>query len=102
MPLEQEIDDVEGIHKLKEVISDLHYRNAMDVEQILNYPSENESLVESTLDEEIIQGVMDVPADDEQDPDESSVLPHVSPKKAFLAVDTLKNYLIQHKKNIPD
>ncbi|MBA0763830.1 hypothetical protein Gotri_013235 [Gossypium trilobum] len=74
MPLEQEIDDVEGIHKLKE----------------------------STLDEEIIQGVMDVPADDEQDPDESSVLPHVSPKKAFLAVDTLKNYLIQHKKNIPD
>ncbi|XP_012477781.1 uncharacterized protein LOC105793415 [Gossypium raimondii] len=102
MPLEQEIDDVEGIHKLKEVISDLHYRNAMDVERILNYPSENESLVESTLDEEIIQGVMDVPADDEQDPDKSSVLPHVSPKKAFLAVDTLKNYLIQHKKNIPD
>ncbi|MFQ6627153.1 hypothetical protein Gotur_005863 [Gossypium turneri] len=97
MPLEQEIHDVEGIHKLKEVISDLHYRNAMDVEQILNYPSENESLVESTLDEEIIQGVMDVPADDE-----SSVLPHVSLKKAFLAVDTLKNYLIQHEKNIPD
>ncbi|MBA0692999.1 hypothetical protein Goari_010517 [Gossypium aridum] len=25
MPLQQEIDDVEGIHKLKEVISDLHY-----------------------------------------------------------------------------
>ncbi|MBA0796684.1 hypothetical protein Gohar_007431 [Gossypium harknessii] len=45
---------------------------------------------------------MDVPADDEQDPDESSVLPHVSLKKAFLAVDTLKNYLIQHEKNIPD
>ncbi|MBA0852441.1 hypothetical protein Goshw_005385 [Gossypium schwendimanii] len=102
MHLKQEIDDVEGIHKLKEVISDLHYRNAMDVEQILNYPSENESLVDSTLDEEIIQGVMDVPADDEQDPDESSVLPHVSPKKAFLGVDTLKNYLIQHEKNIID
>ncbi|MBA0852440.1 hypothetical protein Goshw_005385 [Gossypium schwendimanii] len=74
MHLKQEIDDVEGIHKLKE----------------------------STLDEEIIQGVMDVPADDEQDPDESSVLPHVSPKKAFLGVDTLKNYLIQHEKNIID
>ncbi|MBA0706159.1 hypothetical protein Golax_018285, partial [Gossypium laxum] len=25
MPFEQEIGDVEGIHKLKEVISDLHY-----------------------------------------------------------------------------
>ncbi|MFQ6659281.1 hypothetical protein Gotur_028228, partial [Gossypium turneri] len=74
----------------------------MDVEQILNYPSENESLMKSPMDEEIIQGVMDVPANDEQDPDDSSVLPHVSPKEAFLAVDTLKNYLIQHKKNILD
>ncbi|TYJ49448.1 hypothetical protein E1A91_A01G134100v1 [Gossypium mustelinum] len=87
MPLEQEIGDVEGIHKLKET---------------LNYPSETESLIESSMDEEIIQGVMDVSADDEQDLDDSSVLPHVSPKKAFLAVDTLKNYLIQHDKNIPD
>ncbi|TYG50390.1 hypothetical protein ES288_D10G171600v1 [Gossypium darwinii] len=72
MPLEQEIGDVEGIHKLKEVISNLHYRNALDVEQILNYPSDNESLRESPADEEIIQGVMDVPADDEQDPNDSS------------------------------
>ncbi|MBA0717070.1 hypothetical protein Golax_004913, partial [Gossypium laxum] len=84
MPLEQEIGDVEGIHKLKEVIFYLHYRNFMDVEQILNYPSENESLMESPTDEEIIQGVMDVPVDDEQDPNDSSVLPYISPKEAFL------------------
>ncbi|MBA0852947.1 hypothetical protein Goshw_011630 [Gossypium schwendimanii] len=44
MPLEQEIGDVESIHKLKEVISYLNYRNVMD--------------------EDIIQGVMDVLADD--------------------------------------
>ncbi|KAK8260580.1 hypothetical protein V6Z11_D13G129900 [Gossypium hirsutum] len=90
MPLEQEI-----------VISDLHYRNVMDVKQILNYPSENKSLMESPTDEEIIQGVMDVLADEEQDPENSSVLSHVSRKEVFLAMDTLKNYLIQHKKNIP-
>ncbi|MBA0813050.1 hypothetical protein Gohar_026935, partial [Gossypium harknessii] len=36
--------------------------------------------MESPADEEIIQGVMDVPADDEQDSNDSSVLPHVSPK----------------------
>ncbi|MBA0749687.1 hypothetical protein Gogos_003586 [Gossypium gossypioides] len=65
MPLEQEIGDVEEIHKLKEVISNLHYRNAMDVKQILNYPSENESLIKSLTDEEIIQGVMNMPTDDE-------------------------------------
>ncbi|MBA0874232.1 hypothetical protein Goshw_013805 [Gossypium schwendimanii] len=73
----------------------------MDVKQILNYPSENDSLMESPTDEEIIQGVMDVLADEEQDLDNSSVLSHVSPKEVFLAVDTLKNYLIKHKKNIP-
>ncbi|MFQ6628965.1 hypothetical protein Gotur_007416, partial [Gossypium turneri] len=72
MPLEQEIGDVEGIHKLKEVIFDLHYRNAMNVEQILNFPND------------------------------SSVLPHVSPKEAFLAVDIVKNYLIKHENNITD
>ncbi|TYG52759.1 hypothetical protein ES288_D09G054600v1 [Gossypium darwinii] len=141
MPLEQEIGDVKGIHKLKAVISDLHYRNAMDVEQILNCPSENESLMESPTNEEIIQGntpnsstinhsiitqlhmfpviqnlnpvncivqfkaqihVIPIKITKQQDPDDSSVLPHISPKEAFLAMDTLKNYLIQHKKNIPD
>ncbi|MFQ6629769.1 hypothetical protein Gotur_007165 [Gossypium turneri] len=73
----------------------------MDVEQILNYPSENEYLMESPTDEEIIQGVMDVSTDDDQDPDYSSLVPYISPKEAFLAVDTLKNYLIQHENNIP-
>ncbi|KAG8499020.1 hypothetical protein CXB51_005432 [Gossypium anomalum] len=58
--------------------------------------------MESPMDEEIIQGVMDVPTDGKQDPDVSSVLPHVSPKEAFLALDTVKNYLIKHEKNMPD
>ncbi|MBA0656619.1 hypothetical protein Goklo_008959 [Gossypium klotzschianum] len=97
-----QIGDVEGIHELKEVIFDLHYRNAMDVEQILNYPSENESLMELPTNEEIIQRVMNVSADDKQDPDDNSALPHVSPKEVFLAVYILKNYLIRHEKNIPD
>ncbi|XP_017638541.1 CENP-B homolog protein 2-like [Gossypium arboreum] len=79
MPLQQEIGDVEGIHKLKEVISYLHYRNVMDVEWILNYPSEHEPLKESPTNEEIIQEVMDVSADDEQYRDDNSVLPYVSP-----------------------
>ncbi|MFQ6643356.1 hypothetical protein Gotur_017745 [Gossypium turneri] len=48
--------------------------------KILNYPSEDESLMESPTDEEIIQGVMDVPADDEQDLDDSTVLSYVSSK----------------------
>ncbi|KAG4175394.1 hypothetical protein ERO13_A11G183250v2 [Gossypium hirsutum] len=74
----------------------------MDAEKILNYPSENESLIESLTDEEIIQGVIDVPSDDEQYPDDHNVLSRVSPKETFLAVDILKNYLIQQEKNIPN
>ncbi|MBA0715693.1 hypothetical protein Golax_014579, partial [Gossypium laxum] len=37
--------------------------------------------MESATDEEIIQGVMDVPADDEQYSDDSNVLSRVSPKE---------------------
>ncbi|MBA0566978.1 hypothetical protein Golob_011747 [Gossypium lobatum] len=44
--------------------------------------------MESPTDEEIIQGVIDVSADDKQDLDDSSVSSHVSPKKVFLVVDT--------------
>ncbi|XP_015578348.1 CENP-B homolog protein 2-like [Ricinus communis] len=101
MPLEQEIGDVERIHALEEVISNLHYRNAINIEQILNYPSENKALMESPTNKKIIERVMGVPANDNQDLDDSNVLLHVSPKEAFLAVKTLKNYLFQHEKNIP-
>lgn len=43
---------------LNEVISDLRYRNMMDVEHLLNYPSENDVVMESPTDEEIIESVM--------------------------------------------
>ncbi|KAH1097337.1 hypothetical protein J1N35_014258 [Gossypium stocksii] len=95
------MDETYLFYRLQEDHS-LATKNAMDFEHILNYPSENEYLMESPMDEEIIQGVMDVSIDDEQDLDESSVLPHVSPKEAFLAVDTMKNYLIKHEKIISD
>ncbi|MBA0613716.1 hypothetical protein Godav_014092 [Gossypium davidsonii] len=57
--------------------------NAIDIEHILNFPSENESLMESPTDEEIIQGVMDVSTDDEQDPDNSSLYHMFLQKRLF-------------------
>ena len=76
----------------------------MDVEHLLNYPSNNDAVMESAIDEEIIQSVMNTSNDDENnpDPDDSSVLPNVSSKKAFQAITILNNYLLQHEKNIPD
>lgn len=45
---------------------------------------------------------MDTPFNDNQDLNDSCVLPNVTPKKAFLEIKTLKNYLLQHEKNIPN
>ncbi|MBA0798895.1 hypothetical protein Gohar_009445, partial [Gossypium harknessii] len=60
----EKINVLDAIHFIN-VAWNIDVKNAMDVEQILNYPSEKESLMESLTDEEIIQGVMDVPTDDE-------------------------------------
>ncbi|XP_022843299.1 ARS-binding protein 1-like [Olea europaea var. sylvestris] len=92
----------ESIQGLSDVISNLHYRNVMDVEHLLNYPSENDVVMKSPTDEEIIQSVMNS-NDDENDPepDDSSVVPNVSSKEAFQAIVTLNKYLLQHEQNIP-
>ncbi|XP_055824963.1 uncharacterized protein LOC129893449 [Solanum dulcamara] len=83
----------EGIQELNDVISNLAYINVMDVEHLLNYPKENDTIMKSPIEEEIIQYVMN--NDDENDPeqDNSSIVPHVSSKKAFQAMTTLSNYL---------
>ena len=55
---EQQVGEDEDIHGLHEAISGLRYRNAMDIEYFLNYPCENDAVMESSIDEEIIQGVI--------------------------------------------
>ncbi|XP_022866870.1 uncharacterized protein LOC111386636 [Olea europaea var. sylvestris] len=85
---EPEVDELDkGIQRLNDVISNLHYKNVMDVEHLLNYPSENDAVIESPTYEEIIQSVMNS-NDDENDPepDDSSVVPNVSSKEAFQLV----------------
>ncbi|XP_055800343.1 CENP-B homolog protein 1-like [Solanum dulcamara] len=62
----QEVGELdEGIQELNDVISNLAYRNVMDVEHLLNYPNENNTIMESLTEEEIIQSVMN--NDDEND-----------------------------------
>ncbi|MBA0819184.1 hypothetical protein Gohar_021811, partial [Gossypium harknessii] len=60
----EKINVLDKIHFINDAWN-IDVKNAVDVEQILNYPSEYESLMESLTDEEIIQGIMDVPANDE-------------------------------------
>ena len=84
----QQASENEGICGLHEVISSLQYRNAMDVEHLFNYPSKNDAVMESSTDEEIIQGIMDTPADDDHDLDDSCVLRF--PKIGFSRNSNLK------------
>ncbi|KAL8510545.1 hypothetical protein ACS0TY_017388 [Phlomoides rotata] len=93
----------EDIRGLSDAISNLRYRNVMDVEHPLNYSSENDAVMESPTYEEIIESVMNN-NDDENDPepDGSHVIPIVSSKEAFQTIVTLNNYLLQHKQNIPE
>ena len=83
MVTEQQASEDEGIRGLHEANSSLWYRNTIDVKHILNYSSENDAVMESPTDQETIQGIMDTPTNDDYNPNDSCVLPNVSPKKAF-------------------
>lgn len=72
----------------------------MDVEHFLNFPIENDAIMESLTDEEIIESIMNNENDPE--PDDTSVVPNVSSKDAFQAMVTFRNYFLQHEQNIPE
>ena len=93
--LEQEIQD------LTKLLSKLNYRNVMNVEHLLNYPEENNAVMDSPTDEEIIEAVLNDEANDPE-PDDSITIPQVSSREAFQAIVTIKNYLLQHDQNIPE
>ncbi|KAL6521706.1 hypothetical protein OROGR_018275 [Orobanche gracilis] len=91
---EEEVGDLdEDSRGLSDVISNLRYRSLMDVKYFLNYPSDNDTLMESSTDEEIIQSVLNND-DDENDENDSDVIPIVSSNEAFQALVTLNNYLL--------
>ncbi|KAL6578726.1 hypothetical protein OROMI_008942 [Orobanche minor] len=76
---EAEADKLEeDIERLTDVISKLHYRNVMDVEHLLNYPNENDVIMELPTGDEIIESVLNDENDPE--PDDSSFTPNVSSK----------------------
>ncbi|XP_074364561.1 uncharacterized protein LOC141705551 [Apium graveolens] len=93
--LEQEIQD------LTKLLSKLNYRNVMNVEHLLNYPEENNAVMDSSKDEEIIEAVLDDEANDPE-PDDSITIPQVSSREVFQAIVTIKNYMLQHDQNIPE
>ena len=66
----------------------------MDIEHLLNYPCENDVVMKSPTNQDIIREVIDTSADDDHDLDDSYSLPNASTKEAFQAIVTSNTYFL--------
>ncbi|KAM3304556.1 hypothetical protein P3S67_011422 [Capsicum chacoense] len=91
----------DSLQQLQNLINGLKYRNAMNAEDVLNYPGENDTSFELSTDEQIIESVMETHKEDEVE-DDSVELEQVSRKDALKATITLHHFLLQYEKTTPD
>ncbi|GKB43670.1 putative reverse transcriptase domain-containing protein [Tanacetum coccineum] len=92
----------EVVKALKNLIKELGYRNAMDVEDVLTHPEEN-VVAQLLTDEEIIESVIGINKDDiDEEDDESSTMEPPSRNEAIKAAITLNNFLLSYEKTTPE
>ncbi|XP_076944819.1 CENP-B homolog protein 2-like [Bidens hawaiensis] len=98
MTFENSDEGGESTQELQNLIKELGYRNAMDVEDVLTHPEEN-VVAQLLTDEEIIENVIGINKDgiDEED-DESSTMEPSSRNEAIKAAITLNNFLLSYEK----
>ncbi|XP_047339888.1 uncharacterized protein LOC124943428 [Impatiens glandulifera] len=89
----------EGIMELGSTINELHYHNAMNDDQILDYPGKNDT-TEILTDEEIIEGLRENNQDEDNEGD-NRVLEPVSRKEAIRASMKLGDFLLQYDRSTP-
>ncbi|KAL4564918.1 hypothetical protein LXL04_028994 [Taraxacum kok-saghyz] len=90
----------EDIRELENLITGMHYRHKMDVNELLDYPSENNECYKVQSNEEIIADTVQNSVDDEVD-DDSVPLEPVTRKEALQAATTLHNFLLQYENTVP-
>nr|GEV69299.1 hypothetical protein [Tanacetum cinerariifolium] len=74
MTFENSVEGGESTQELQNLIKELGYRNAMDVEDVLTHPEEN-VVAQLLTDEEIIESVIGINKDDiDEEDDESSTM----------------------------
>ncbi|XP_071728825.1 uncharacterized protein [Rutidosis leptorrhynchoides] len=104
MTFENSNEGGESTQELQNLIKELGYRNAMDVEDVLTHPEENVP-AQLLTDEEIIESVIRINKDDideEDDEDESSTMEPRSQNEAIKAEITLNNFLLSYEKTTPE
>ncbi|GJV74209.1 hypothetical protein Tco_1494204 [Tanacetum coccineum] len=102
MTFENSDEGGESTQELQNLIKELGYRNAMDVEDVLTHPEEN-VVAQLLTDEEIIESVIGINKDDiDEEDDESSTMEPPSRNEAIKAAITLNNFLLSLRKTTPE
>ncbi|XP_047309584.1 ARS-binding protein 1-like [Impatiens glandulifera] len=92
----------ESTQELQNLIKELNYRNAMEVEDVLTYPEEN-VVAQLLTNEEIIESVIGINKDDiDKEDDKSSTMEPPSRNEAIKAAITLNNFLLSYEKTTPE
>nr|KAJ0224132.1 hypothetical protein LSAT_V11C200075370 [Lactuca sativa] len=90
-----ERDVYEDIRKLENLLTGMHYQHKMDVNELLDYPGENNECYEVQSIEELIADVVQNSVDDDSVP-----LEPVTRKKPLQAATTLHNFLLQYANTV--
>ncbi|XP_024642354.1 tigger transposable element-derived protein 6-like [Medicago truncatula] len=90
----------EETQDLQTMINQRGYRNKMDIDNLMNYPGENEACSEVRSLEDIVRTIIENNAEDDDEDDTVSLEP-VTRKEAFMASNTLHNFMIQYKNTTP-
>ncbi|XP_022004599.1 uncharacterized protein LOC110902192 [Helianthus annuus] len=98
MTFENSDEGSESTQELQNLIKELGYRNAMDVEDVLTHPEEN-VVAQLLTDEEIIESVIGINKDDiDEEDDESSTMEPPSRNEAIKVAITLNSFLLSYEK----
>jgi len=93
------------VPELEEQIRQFHYRNPMEIHNLLNYPDE-ETVVSVPTDDDIIEAIIEqfqpspLPADNDND-DDSQELPVVTSREASEMLSKLQLFWTQQKDSYP-
>ncbi|CAI8600091.1 unnamed protein product [Vicia faba] len=91
----------EETQDLKTMINQCGYRNKIYIDNLINYPGENEACSKIQSLEDIVDTIIENNAEDDDEDDTVSLEP-VTRKEALMASNTLHNFMIQDKNITPE
>ncbi|KAH1228178.1 CENP-B 2 [Glycine max] len=91
----------EETHDLETMINQCGYCNKMDIDNLMNYPGENEACSEVQSLEDIVGTIIENNAEDDSEDDTVSLEP-VTRKEALITSNTLHNFMIQYTNTTPE